>query len=71
MNTILMCFIIGVVAASIWARGVKVGVMLGLFFGLVRRSKSPEWFWVCSTVYGAAICGLLVVTILTWTGLRG
>jgi hypothetical protein len=71
MTTTLICFILGVVGALAWVRGVMAGTMLGLVFGFVHRSQSPMRFWLCSVLYGALVCSFVVMPILKWAGLRG
>ena len=70
MSTNLLCFLLGIPAFFLWARSISRGVMLGLFFGLIRRSEAPARFWTCSIIYGVLACGLLLTPILSWFGLR-
>ncbi len=71
MSTNLVCLLLGIAAALLWARGLAKGVMLGFVFGLVRRAKTPVRFLACSVFYGAIACGLIATPALAWIGVRG
>ena len=77
MNVELACFLLGLAATGFWLSGLRQGVMLGwknLLFasgtGLIRRSADAAAFWIATVVVGCLALGLLILTVLSWIGLR-